>query len=183
MTTTPLTEDSTASTLRAAIALLSGGHQEEGVRLLQGLLDVVPDNADAHFLLGAEFAELGLWDQAEAAFKRTVELAPTLAPARLQWGLVYFVNGQLDAARDIFQPLTQGDDAALALYGEGLVRACDNHLEAAARSLRLGLAEPQAIPVLASDMARLAGEFESKAAAGADPLAARAFLNAHNQQH
>lgn len=183
MTTAQPTEESTATTLRAAIALLSGGHQDEGVRLLQGLLDVVPDNAEAHFLLGAEFAELGLWDQAEAAFKRTVELAPELAPARFQWGLVCFVNGQLDAAREIFSPLTLGDDKALALYGEGLVRACDSQFEAAARSLRLGLAEPQAIPVLATDMARLAGEFESKAAAGADPLAARAFLNAHNHQH
>jgi tetratricopeptide (TPR) repeat protein len=66
-----------------AVSARRGGDPARAVELLQRLLVTEPENADAHLQLGLSLLALGRLDDAEAAFRRTLAIAPDYADARI----------------------------------------------------------------------------------------------------
>ena len=68
---------------RAGVAARLAGMPEEALQRLARAAAVQPENADIHLQTGLALLALGRLDEAEAAFRRTLELAPAYADARL----------------------------------------------------------------------------------------------------
>jgi serine/threonine-protein kinase len=68
-----------------------------------------PDLAPVHTIVGAILANSGLYELAEAEFRRAIELDPNNADALRRLGLAYQSNNQLNEALDYFQRAVQVD--------------------------------------------------------------------------
>lgn len=175
-----------ADALVQAVQWLTSGQTDQGRALLAALIDAHPDVAEVHLLIAAELAEDRDWDGADAAFRRATELAPDLLVARFQWGLLAHSRGELAKAREILAPLQHAEDASLAGYARALIHDAEGQGGAARAALAQALEAPQSIPALANDMRRLLEQWNaatdtSPTGPVADPLAARAFLDAYGK--
>ena len=61
---------------KQAIALAMQGQWREAVAVNQSLIEMFPNDVDAHNRLGRAYMELGEYAQAEAAYSRTIEIDP-----------------------------------------------------------------------------------------------------------
>jgi YaiO family outer membrane protein len=82
---------------RAVQARIAGDHAR-AIELLGPVLAANPRNADAQLQLGLALLGLGRLDEAEAAFRRTLAIAPNYADARLGLARVEQRRGNWEAA-------------------------------------------------------------------------------------
>jgi tetratricopeptide (TPR) repeat protein len=80
---------------------------EESARHLEKALTIYPNFVQAELMLGTIYMDLGQWDKAESALKRTIELDPKAANALLAMGDLYLRQKKLDDAEKV---LLQGLD-------------------------------------------------------------------------
>jgi len=147
-----------------------------------GRVDATPA---AHYLLGAEYAQLKLYDRAIDAMEAALALDPALWTARIQLALLYLADERAERAADTLQPLAdQQQEAALQRFGDGLLRLIAGDLDSARAALAEGIARNDANPALNGDMARIVDEIGSRleeAAAGDAHLMLSAY--AGNRAH
>lgn len=79
-------------------------HRQAIVCLKEGRL-AYPDDARLAYLLGAEYAQIGMPEQADAEMERALLLNPDLHAARFQLGLLRMTGGQPDLAREAWRDL------------------------------------------------------------------------------
>lgn len=104
-------------------------------------------SAQAHFLLGSEYAQIGLTDQACEHFQRALDLNVEFSLARFQLGLLHLTNGRPQEAVHTWAPLSAlGSDHPLESFRAGmqhLIRdefvPCLQHLE---RGIALNVDNP-----------------------------------------
>lgn len=113
----------------------------------------------ALFMLGSEYAQLGLVDQAKAAFGQAVERGPDLPLARFQLGMLHMTCGEVDAARAVWAPLAlleaSHPQAYLACFHRGMCHLAADEFAQAAQALGEGVALNQDNPPLNNDMRRV----------------------------
>lgn len=143
--------------LRLSLDAINNGRDADAVVMLKTLLEREPEHVYAQYLLAAQHAQLGMLERAEAGFRRVVEQAPDLAPARFQLGQLLVTTGQGAEAKAVLAPLASNRDS-LAAYARAMVAAADEDAASAIRELEAGLALPQEIPALAADMQRFRGQ-------------------------
>jgi YaiO family outer membrane protein len=80
----------------AGVAARRAGSPEEALRLLGRAVEAEPENADIHLQIGFAQLAMGRLEAAEVAFRRTLELAPDYADARL--GLAQVAHRRGDRA-------------------------------------------------------------------------------------
>ena len=105
--------------------------------------DVVrPDaSARAHYLLGAEYAQIRMYDRAVEAMTRAIALDPMLAPARIQLGLLWLTACAAERAEAVLTPLGDLPESdALRHFGAGLCDLIHDRIEQARAHLERGLA-------------------------------------------
>jgi tetratricopeptide (TPR) repeat protein len=125
--------------------------------------------AAAHYLLGAEYAHLRLYDRAVAGFESAIAIDPSLAIARFQLGLLLMTCGEADRALDVMAPLEQvmAKDG-LALFAQGLRHLAHDEFAQAAASLTEGMQLNQDNPALNADMQKIVDQIAALPPA-ADP--------------
>ena len=69
--------------MHMAIHASANGRPDDSVRALKELLEQEPDNAKAHFLLAADFAEIALLNEAVLHYRSTLESSPLMCKGRL----------------------------------------------------------------------------------------------------
>ena len=152
--------------LRIALDAINQDHHAEAVSLLKTLLERDPMHVFATYLLAAEHAQLGMMDRAEEGFRKTVQMKPDFPIARFHLGQMHITKGDAAAARDILAPLAEGPaNLPLTHYARGLIAAASEDPAGAIAHLQAGLALPQEIPALASDMQRVVGNLQAVVAA------------------
>ncbi|HMC12183.1 MAG TPA: tetratricopeptide repeat protein, partial [Pirellulaceae bacterium] len=82
----------------AGVAARHAGNPDEALRRLSRASEADPGNADIHLQIGFANLALGRLDAAEAAFRRTLELAPEYADARVGLARVAQRRGDRTAA-------------------------------------------------------------------------------------
>jgi Flp pilus assembly protein TadD len=129
----------------AALAFLKEGAQR------------FPDDARLAYMLGAEHAQIGLYERAEQEFERALDLAPELHTARFQLGLLRMTNGNVEGARTGWQPLEDMLPAghALVLFKQGLEALSEERIDAARGLIESGLAANDFSAELNTDMENL----------------------------
>lgn len=124
-------------------------------------------SAHAHYLLGAEYAQIKLYPRAIDEMEAALAIDPGLAAARLQLAMLWL--GQNDGARAavVLAPLQQlGEDEALRHFGLGLELLIAGDNSGAVASLERGIALNVAIPPLNGDMQRIIAEVQALGAVG-----------------
>ncbi|UTY59316.1 MULTISPECIES: lipopolysaccharide assembly protein LapB [unclassified Massilia] len=148
-------------------------------------------SAHAHYLLGAEYAQIKLYTRAIDEMEAALAIDPGLAAARLQLAMLWL--GQNDGARAavVLGPLQAlGEDEALRHFGQGLELLIGGDNAGAIASLERGIALNVAIPPLNGDMQRIIAEVQAlsqapqEGAAAADEGGQHILLSAYsgNQQ-
>ncbi|MBN1485526.1 MAG: tetratricopeptide repeat protein [Chloroflexia bacterium] len=102
-------EDVAGLVLDEANRLLSGGYLEEARELCQAALELAPEQARAHFLLGSVLGAQGDAAGAIAALEQAVALEPQNRSLRQELGLLYEAVGDTEQA---YAHLQQADPAA-----------------------------------------------------------------------
>jgi len=141
--------------LRLSLSAMNADKDAEATDLLKILVNREPSHVYGHYLLAAQHAQLGLMDRAEAGFRTAISLAHSDFPMpRFQLGQLLILNGAVNEARETLAPLTQGSDS-LAAYAAALIDLAVEDVPSAIQHLQQGLEQPQPIPALEQDMARL----------------------------
>jgi tetratricopeptide (TPR) repeat protein len=143
--------------------------------------------AAAHYLLGAEYAQIGLYERAVGEMESALALDPALAIARLQLGLLWLGNGAADRAETVLLPLAKlapGD--ALRHFGAGLRHLIKDQFDDAVACLEQGLVLNTSNPPLNGDMRKIIdGIGRARAGGTAAPVAQAASTpaTAEDTQH
>lgn len=91
--------------LEQAVAASQEARWSEASTFLAAAAELRPEAPEPHYLRAANFAATGDSAAAEAEFSACLALAPHLAIARFQFGLLYMTTGRPDAARSVWKPL------------------------------------------------------------------------------
>lgn len=126
-----------------------------------------PDaTAIAHYLLGAEYAQITMYDRAIGEMEAAIALDPGLAMARLQLGMLLLGADLAQRATEILSPLTDlAENNFIRKFGTGLQHLGAGDLSLALTCLVEGIALNETNPALNNDMRNIVGEIESRQSA------------------
>lgn len=149
--------------LHLALRAMQANHHDEAISLLKRMVSAFPGNAQGYHLLGAEYAQIGLYDRALADFAEALRLQPQLAAARFQLGLLHLTCGNPSEAEAHWSPLDQlAANDPLRLFKSALVHLIHDDLQECARGLRAGIDRNSGFQALNADMRRLLADVERR---------------------
>lgn len=91
------------TTFDEALRLLRAGKNDEGVALLEQIVEVEPGLTVAHINLGMAYARAEDFDRAESALKTAIALNPKHPVAHNELGIVYRKMGRFEKARESYE--------------------------------------------------------------------------------
>lgn len=162
---------------------------EQAIEKLNRILVQQPDNARAYCMLGAEHAEIGLFDRALVELERATTLDPSLAVAHFQLGLLRYLQRDFEGAKASWAQLHGHTDAdGFAPFARALLLLAEERLTDAAHELDAALAAQPSNSALAGDMRNIRDRLEQQLLAAkseevrtesGDPVAAHALLSSY----
>lgn len=124
--------------------------------------------ARAHYLLGAQYAQVRLYQRAVEEMQSALALDPALSIARLQLGLLWLGNGDPARAGSVLAPLAGLPDTdPLHHFGAGLCALMVERFDEAVACIEQAIALNHANPPLNADMRQILDELARVRAAGA----------------
>lgn len=90
---------------KAAMKLLHEGMYEEGIKLLQKVIQGSHNNSAPYINLGIAYGKLGQEDKAEESLKKALEINPNHPVALNEYGLLLRRTGRFDEARQLYEKL------------------------------------------------------------------------------
>lgn len=115
-----------------------------------------PRQGDLYYLIGAEHAQLGMYERAADEMEHALALSPQLHMARLQLALLHLSLGRSEAAMRVLQPLEQlGAEHALYQFGQGLQHLLHERFTPCRHALEKGMALNTDNPSLNADIGKL----------------------------
>jgi len=163
MTPATTVELDEAELLHLALHAMGGDRHEESMRLLKRTVHAFPGSARARYLLGAEHAQIGLYDRAVAEMTEAVKLDPGLAVAHFQLGLLHVTAGRVREARAAWLPLDRlAPDDPLRLFKSAMLHLVGNEFAACIENLQAGIARNELNKPLNDDMRRLLADVQAR---------------------
>lgn len=99
-----------------------------------------PSDARLAYLLGAEYAQIGMPDRADQEMEKALVLNPALHAARFQLGLLRMTGGNPDLAKETWRELdVLPDKHAFRLFRDALEALAVNELQRALDFLNQGI--------------------------------------------
>lgn len=162
----------------------------QAIEYLKRLLLIEPANAEALYLLGAQQAQVGLFERGIESMGRAVDLKPELHAARFQLGLLLATSSRIDEAEKAWRPLDAlGEANPFVLFKTGVLHIARDQFEQAVNCLERGIQANTSNAPLNEEMALLvakvrtdhadalakSGEPVAKTAADVPPM----FLDAY----
>jgi tetratricopeptide (TPR) repeat protein len=142
--------------LHLALHAVKQQQHSEAITLLKRALLQTPQQGRLHYLLGAEYAQIGLYERAIAAMTEAITLDSSLHLAIFQLGLLHLTQGQPELAAKVWLPLEELDaQAPLRLFSLGLQHLAKDEFIACKEKLLQGIQLNQSIPELNQDMQRI----------------------------
>jgi tetratricopeptide (TPR) repeat protein len=177
-----------AELFQLALTASAAGDGASAIAYLKAAVSRADATPAAHYLLGAEYAQIALYDRAMDEMEAALALDPALWTARIQLALLYLAANRQDRAGDTLQPLAEhGQDEALQRFASGLLRLIADDLAGARDLLTAGMELNTANPALNGDMQRIVDEIGKRIedAGDGDDGNAHLLLSAYagNQTH
>jgi tetratricopeptide (TPR) repeat protein len=115
-----------------------------------------PESPALRHLLGAHYAQVGRYEEAERELYRAISLDPQAHVARMQLGLLYLTKKDPHRAISTWRPLESLDDAnALKSFKRGLEALIRDDFAGCTRWLNQGIVHNNANPALNEDMRQI----------------------------
>ncbi len=147
---TVLTQD---ELLHLAVEATRRGEHGAAISYLKEGVSRFPSDGKLAYVLGAEFAQIGMYEQAEIEMSRAITLAPELHTASFQLGLLQLTLGKLTEAKSTWSRLDiLPSDNALFLFKSGLEYLAGEQYAEAQSLLEQGLVANNFSPELNNDM-------------------------------
>lgn len=167
--------------LHLAIQASQADRHDQAITYLKRALAKAPENADIAYFLGAEHAQIGLYERAMEEMVHALELNPALHTARFQLGLLYLTSGQVGPSLQTLEPLEAlGEQNYFYWFAQGLGHLIRDEFADCQRTLEQGIALNQANPALNNDMQRILEAIKDKIDAQADVQAEEAKAGGGN---
>jgi len=145
--------------LHLAIQASQEKRHDESISLLEQAIKNAPTIAKLYYMLGAEHAEVGLYDQAIIDLQKAVELDTSLDTAHFQLGLLQMTAGKVTEAEKAWAPLDHlGVNHYLCQFKNGLLHLMHNEIDFCIESLGKGVTSNLENPTLNADMRRILQE-------------------------
>jgi len=142
--------------LHFAIKASQNKDNEKAILYLKHALQQDPENAKLHYFLGAQHAEIGMFDRAIDEMAAAVKLDSSLETAHFQLGLLYATSSRITEAKDAWAPLDKlGEKNPLFIFKTGLLHLANDEFESASDLLTKGIQLNKANPDLNNDMQRI----------------------------
>ena len=146
----------TEELLHLAIQASKNKNNEATIRYLKSALQLSPEAADVHFMLGATYADLAMFERAESSLQEAIRLNPDFEAANFQLGLLYIVNNQIENATTAWQKLdSTSEDNAYYLFKSGLLSLSRDEFDKSIDYINRGLKANQDNPPLSENMTRI----------------------------
>lgn len=161
MTNATLTMLDLAELQQLALNASAGGDSASALAYLKEAVSRPDASGIAHYLLGAEYAQIKMYDRAIGEMEAAIALDPALSTARLQLGMLWL--GANDAARaaDVLQALEELAEAdPLRQFGTGLRHLIREELADALHCLTAGVRLNTGNPALNRDMQSIMQQIE-----------------------
>jgi tetratricopeptide (TPR) repeat protein len=121
---------------REAQALVDGGDEREALPLLRRVIELTPDDAEAHYLLGLAQFELGRYALAVPRLQRAMELDPEDVRARSRLAESLLLTGRFEESHAAYRDWAlEEPESGDARYGLGRVLYRMRKYRAAVRQL------------------------------------------------
>jgi len=155
---------------------------------LQRAVGADPQNAALRHRLGAHFAQLGMYEEAERELYRAISLNPRAHVARLQLGLLHLTRGDPHRAISTWSALEAlADGDAVKSFKQGLEALIRDDFTACSRLLNAGIAQNAVNPALNDDMrlilARLPRRPEPSGNEGVEATEVRTDFSLYTTRH
>lgn len=138
-----------------AIVASGKGDHEKAILNLKTCVEMQP-TGKALYLLGAEYAEIGMFARAFEVMNEAIALEPELWMAHFHAGLVQLVLRNLVAAESAWRALdVLGDSNPLVLFKTGLVEIETGSVSNGVEHVKRGILLNKDIPELNRDMERV----------------------------
>jgi tetratricopeptide (TPR) repeat protein len=149
--------------LHLALRASAQNHHEEAISCLKRAIEKKPESAKLHYMLGAEHAEIGLYERAVEEISNAVKLDPKLDTAHFQLGLLHITSGRVQQAIDAWKSLDQlGSSNFLYLFKKGLIHLTNNEFDECVNALEKGILQNNTNAALNRDMKRIIDEVKSR---------------------
>lgn len=160
--------------LQLAIRASESNRHEDALSFLKRALDQAPNDAKLHYMLGAEHAQIGLYDRAAEEMAKAVALDPALHTAHFQLGLLHITSGRVPQADAAWKALDAlGEENPLYLFKTGLLHLVRDEFEQCSSFLKRGISLNTFNQALNNDMQRVLDDVAARMAPAA-PAAATA---------
>ncbi len=173
MTTATLASLDQTELFQLGLNASTAGDSGSAIAYLKEAVARADGTAPAHYILGAEYAQIKLYDRAIDEMEAAIALDPALGIARLQLGMLWLGANNSDRAAETLAGLNDlPAQDPLQRFGAGLQHLIRNEPDAALSCLAEGVALNQSNPALNGDMQRIMREIESMQAGGVTAAAA-----------
>jgi Flp pilus assembly protein TadD len=113
---------------------------EAAIKHLKSALKLSPESAEVNFMLGAIYADLGMFDRAEVSLKEAIAYKADFEAAQFQLGLLYIVNSQIDNASSAWEALdSKGEENPYYLFKCGLLKLANDEFDKSIEYISKGL--------------------------------------------
>ena len=151
--------------LHLAIRSSESDKHEESLSYLKRAAELEPKNGKIYYMLGAEHAQIGLYDRAVEEMAKAVELEPDLYTAHFQLGLLHITAARIVQAESAWKALDRlAPDHPLYLFKTGLLHLTRDEFNECALNLKRGIQINTTNPALNKDMQRILGDLEKNIA-------------------
>ncbi|MGN6580432.1 MAG: hypothetical protein ACTHJ1_10685 [Bordetella sp.] len=149
--------------LDAYLHAAEAGDHEGALKALFEQIDSFPHVATLHWLAGAEHAQLGSFDAAEASMIRSLNLDPGLHVARFQLGLMQYSSGRPATAMETWAALEKLDEQHyLVFFKRGFAALAIDDFDGAMLLFSRGIEKNTENATLNRDIRMIAEEIERR---------------------
>lgn len=132
---------------------LRNDNPEDAIKRLKECLDLNPADARATYLLGATYAQVGMYDRARELLQQSILLNPQEYTAVFQLGLLYLTSGDVARGRETWEQLdTLGSEHFLHLFKSAMLALAEDDFERCVALIDRGMASNTANEALNRDM-------------------------------
>jgi tetratricopeptide (TPR) repeat protein len=165
MSATSTTLDS-EELLHLAIRASQANRHEEAIGYLKRATEIDPKNGRAYYMLGAEHAEIGMYDRAVEEMAKAVAIQPELSTAHFQLGLLHITSARIAEAEQAWKPLDKlKSDDPLRLFKDGLLHLARDEFDQCVTLIEKGIPLNRSNEALNNDMRRVIQEVKSRSSA------------------
>lgn len=170
--------------LHLAVEATRRGEHGSSISYLKEGVTRFPDDAKMAYVLGAEFAQIGIYDKAELEMQRAVSIDSELYTASFQLGLLQMTLGKIEEAKLSWNNIDNlPKEHSLWLFKTGLTRLAEEQFLDARKLIEQGIASNDFSPELNRDMdiilTSMPAEGVNVEKSDSDSVAGQARLNAY----